>query len=67
MHPPDEHYDMCIYDCIADVTAEADIYAVTEKRYKGRVPASAQVYMRGGEFAAKDGTLMKEEERKWLR
>ncbi|MCI7767795.1 MAG: ComEC family competence protein [Oscillospiraceae bacterium] len=65
--PPQGHYDMCIYDCISDVYAEADIYAVTEKRFKGRFPASSQVYPRGGEFAAENGVLMREEERKWLR
>ena len=65
--PPDRHFDMCIYNCRADVLADADIYAVANKRYNGSLPAGAEIYTNGGEFAAKDGTLLSGEERKWLR
>ncbi|MGN0638544.1 MAG: ComEC/Rec2 family competence protein [Huintestinicola sp.] len=65
--PPDKSFDMCICNCTADVPVQADIYAVTNKNYKGLLPADEIIIKGGGEFAAHGGEIYVREDRKWLR
>lgn len=65
--PPDKAFDMCIYNCTAEVNVQADIYAVTKNSYKGLLPANETVVTGGGEFIADSGKIYVKEDRKWLR
>ena len=65
--PPDENFDMCIYNCTAEVPVQADIYAVTKNSFKGLLPANEIIVRGGGEFIADSGNIYVREDRKWLR
>lgn len=65
--PPDRAFDMCIYNCTADVNVNADIYAVTKNSFKGMLPANEAIVSGGGEFIADNGEICVKEDRKWLR
>lgn len=65
--PPDESFDMCIYNCTAEVPVRADIFALANKNYKGLLPADETVIRSGGEFIADSGGIYVREDRKWLR
>lgn len=65
--PPAESFDMCVYNCTAEVPVRADIYLTANKNYKGLLPAGEIIVKGSGEFIASGGEIYVREERKWLR
>ncbi len=66
--PPAEKFDLVIYNCVADISADGQRYAVTRRTFEGSVPASAEcISFTNGEFTAYEGELYIKEKQKWLR
>lgn len=65
--PPAESFDMCVYNCTAEVSVCADIFGIANKNYKGLLPAGEIIVKGSGEFIASGGEIYVREERKWLR
>lgn len=66
--PPGDRFDLCIYNCTADVSAAADSYICSKDSFSGSIPAGAYYGgMESGEFIIKGGAISPKEEVAWLR
>lgn len=65
---PGQKFDLVVYNCIADVSAEGSAYAVTRRNFRGAVPAGVPcAQFRVSDYLVSGGSVYPEEETKWLR